>query len=136
MAEAGVGMVEQPLPAGNDDALRSCSRAVPIGADESCHGDVDLEGLAGKYDVINIKLDKAGGLTAGLATADRAAALGFDIMVGCMLGTSLAMAPATIVAARASHVDLDGPLWLASDRDHPIRYQSGRMGPIEPGLWG
>ena len=136
MAKADVRMVEQPLPAGSDEALRSCSRDVAIGADESCHGDADLEGLVGKYDVINIKLDKAGGLTAALAMADRATALGFDLMVGCMLGTSLAMAPATIVAASARHVDLDGPLWLADDRAHPIRYQAGKISAFDVELWG
>lgn len=136
MHRAGVSMVEQPLPAGDDDVLSSVSSPVPIGADESCHTSADLERLVGKYNVINIKLDKAGGLTEALKMADKAKSLGFDLMVGCMLGTSLAMAPATIVAARASYVDLDGPLWLAGDRDAPIAFDAGRIAEFAPALWG
>ena len=136
MNQANVSMVEQPLPVGDDDVLNSISSPVPIGADESCHTSADLEHLIGKYNVVNIKLDKAGGLTEALRMAANAKALGFDLMVGCMLGTSLAMAPATIVAGQASYVDLDGPLWLACDRDAPIRFDAGQMSPFTSALWG
>ena len=136
MHQAGVSMVEQPLPAGDDEVLKSTSSPVPIGADESCHTSADLQRLIGKYNVVNIKLDKAGGLTEALRMAATAKHLGFDLMVGCMLGTSLAMAPATIVAGQASYVDLDGPLWLAGDRAAPIDFDAGRMSAFSSKLWG
>ncbi|MGI9524618.1 MAG: N-acetyl-D-Glu racemase DgcA [Hyphomicrobiaceae bacterium] len=136
MADADVRMIEQPLPAAEDGILASVARPVPIGADESCHTRQNLPELREKYEVINIKLDKSGGLTEALALASEARALGFDLMVGCMLGTSLAMAPATLVAPQASYVDLDGPLWLASDRANGLAYDSGHIGPVFPELWG
>ena len=137
LAELGVELVEQPLPAGADAALADLERAVPVAADESCHTRADLPALAGRYDVVNIKLDKTGGLTEALALRDAASAAGFGIMVGCMLGTSLAMAPALIVARGARFVDLDGPLLLARDREPGLRYHpDGRVAPPSPDLWG
>ncbi|MCB2102213.1 MAG: L-Ala-D/L-Glu epimerase [Rhodobacterales bacterium] len=136
LAELGVEMIEQPLPAGQDDALDIYDSPIPLCADESGHGVDDLSALAGRYDLINIKLDKTGGLTAALALADAAKAAGLGLMVGCMVGTSLAMAPATLLAPRARYVDLDGPVWLAEDRPHPLRFTAGRMSEPDPGLWG
>jgi L-alanine-DL-glutamate epimerase-like enolase superfamily enzyme len=135
-AEVGVELIEQPLPAGNDDALRQIRRLVPICADESAHDQNGLPDLAGKYDALNIKLDKTGGLSSGLALRRTAETLGLDIMVGCMLATSLSMAPASILAQGAKFVDLDGPLLLARDRDPGIRYEKGLMYPAPPALWG
>jgi L-alanine-DL-glutamate epimerase-like enolase superfamily enzyme len=132
----GVELIEQPLPAGADDALRGLPHPIPICADESCHTREDLDRLAGKYDAVNIKLDKAGGLTEALALTDAAAARGFIIMVGCMIGSSLAMAPAILVAQRAQVVDLDGPLLLAADRVPGLRYDGSTIYPPEPALWG
>lgn len=136
MAELGVALVEQPLPAADDAALARIERAVPVCADESCHDRVSLERLAGRYDYINIKLDKTGGLTEALALVDEAERRGFGIMVGCMLSSSLAMAPAMMVAARASFVDLDGPLLLARDREPGIRYEGSIMRTPPSELWG
>jgi L-alanine-DL-glutamate epimerase-like enolase superfamily enzyme len=135
-AEAGVTLVEQPLPAGWDDMLGRVRRPVKVCADESAHDRKSLEGLRGRYDAVNIKLDKAGGLTEALAMADAAKALGFDIMVGSMVATSLAMAPATLLAPMARFVDLDGPLLLARDRDNGLRYDGSLVHPPEPSLWG
>ena len=137
LAGLGVELVEQPLPAGGDAALADIERAVPIAADESCHTRADLPALAGRYDVVNVKLDKTGGLTEALALRDAAAAAGFGIMVGCMLATSLAMAPALLVAQGARFVDLDGPLLLARDREPSLDYHpDGRVAPPSPALWG
>ena len=137
LADLGVELVEQPLPAGADAALADIERAVPVAADESCHTRADLPGLAGRYDVVNIKLDKTGGLTEALALRDAASAAGFGIMVGCMLATSLAMAPALLVAQGARFVDLDGPLLLARDREPGLDYHpDGRVDPPSPTLWG
>jgi L-Ala-D/L-Glu epimerase len=135
-AEVGVELVEQPLPARRDDALRDLRRAVPVCADESAHNESSLPDLQGKYDLINIKLDKTGGLTRALALREAAEGSGLGIMVGCMLATSLSMAPAFVLAQGAKFVDLDGPLLLARDRDPPIRYQNGLMFPPEAALWG
>jgi L-alanine-DL-glutamate epimerase-like enolase superfamily enzyme len=135
-AEAGVELVEQPLPASADEALRHIKRAVPVCADESAHDVDSLAGLAGKYDAINIKLDKTGGLHGALLLADAARGAGLGIMVGCMLGTSLAMAPAFLVAQKAQYVDLDGPLLLAKDRQPGIRYDGSLMHPPPRDLWG
>lgn len=135
-ARCGAVLVEQPLPAGKDEALRTIARTVPVCADESLHTVGDLEKLVGLYDAINIKLDKAGGLTAALALRDRARALGFGVMVGCMVGSSLAMAPAVLLAQGADFVDLDGPLLLARDRGTPLRYEGSLVHPPEPVLWG
>ena len=136
LAEFGVELIEQPLPAGADDALARVPHPIPICADESCHTAADLDRLAGKYEAVNIKLDKTGGLTEALALAEAAAARGFGIMVGCMIGTSLAMAPAMLVAQRAQVVDLDAPLLLASDRNPGLRYDGSTVYPPEPALWG
>ncbi|MCA3507086.1 MAG: dipeptide epimerase [Rhodobacter sp.] len=132
----GVAMVEQPLPAGADDLLAEIARPLPVCADESCHDRASLAGLAGKYDMVNIKLDKTGGLTEALALKTAALAQGYGLMVGCMIGSSLAMAPATLLAQGAVFTDLDGPLLLAEDRDHPLRFDQAGIHPPEPGLWG
>ncbi|MEM8788341.1 MAG: N-acetyl-D-Glu racemase DgcA [Pseudomonadota bacterium] len=136
LADLGVEMVEQPFAAGQDDALADLDRPVPVCADESCHDRASLPGMAGKYDMINIKLDKTGGLTEALALRDAAQAAGLSVMVGCMLASSLAMAPAVLVAQGAAVVDLDGPLLLAEDRAPAIRYDGSRMEPAAPELWG
>ena len=137
LAGLGVELVEQPLPAGADGALAEIERAVPVAADESCHTRADLPALAGRYDVVNVKLDKTGGLTEALALRNAASAAGFGIMVGCMLATSLAMAPALLVARGARFVDLDGPLLLARDREPGLAYHpDGRVDPPSPALWG
>ncbi|MDX3925398.1 MAG: dipeptide epimerase [Shinella sp.] len=135
-AEAGIALIEQPLPAGKDDALRSISRSVPVCADESVHLAADLAGLADRYDAINIKLDKAGGLTEALRLRETARALGMKIMVGCMVGTSLGMAPAVLLAQGADFVDLDGPLLLARDRAPGLRYDGSLVYPPDSDLWG
>ena len=136
LARLGVAMVEQPLPAGADEALSEIGRPVPVCADESCHDRASLAGLAGRYDLVNVKLDKAGGLTEALALRDAARAKGFGVMVGCMVGSSLAMAPAVLVAQGAAFVDLDGPLLLARDREPPLRYDEAGVHPPEAALWG
>jgi len=135
-AEAGVTLVEQPLPAADDAALASIARTIPVCADESVHDRASLRSLVGRYEAVNIKLDKTGGLTEALAMAAEAERLGFSIMVGCMVATSLSMAPATLVAQRARVVDLDGPLLLARDREHGLRYESSLVYPPTPALWG
>lgn len=135
-ADAGVTLVEQPLPAGQDAALARIKRPVAVCADESVHDRASLEGLRGRYDAINIKLDKTGGLMEALAMADEARALGFEIMIGCMVATSLSMAPAMLIAQGARFVDLDGPLLLARDRDHGLRYEGSLVYPPEAALWG
>jgi L-alanine-DL-glutamate epimerase-like enolase superfamily enzyme len=135
-AELGVALVEQPLPVGKDAILGRIDRPVPVCADESVHTAQDLEQLAGIYDAINIKLDKAGGLTAALHLRDRARELGFSIMVGCMVGTSLAMAPAVLLGQGAEFVDLDGPLLLARDRAPGLTYRGSVVYPPEASLWG
>lgn len=132
----GVTMVEQPLPAANDDALAGIERPLPVCADESCHTTASLPALKGKYDMVNIKLDKTGGLTEALALRDAAREAGFGIMVGCMMGSSLAMAPAQIVAQGAEVVDLDPPLLLEQDRDVPLFYDEAGVHPPERELWG
>ena len=135
-AALGVEMVEQPLPAAEDAALEDRRLALPLCADESCHTRADLPRLKGRYPMINIKLDKAGGLTEALALAAEAKAMGFRIMVGSMVGTSLAMAPAALLAGLAAYVDLDGPLLLARDRSPGLGYDGAVMTPPEPALWG
>jgi L-alanine-DL-glutamate epimerase-like enolase superfamily enzyme len=135
-AQAGVTLIEQPLPQGRDAALRQIRRPIPVCADESVHDRASLDAISGKYDAINVKLDKAGGLTEALALAAEAERRGLDIMVGCMVATSLAMAPAMLVAQRARVADLDGPLLLAEDRPHGLRYDGSVVYPAEPILWG
>jgi L-Ala-D/L-Glu epimerase / N-acetyl-D-glutamate racemase len=135
-AAAGVTLIEQPLPDGHDDVLSAFRHPVPICADESVHTRNSLAALKGKYDAVNIKLDKTGGLTEALAAAEEAARLGLAVMVGCMVATSLAMAPAMLVAQRARIVDLDGALLLARDRLYPLRYEGSRVHPPSRALWG
>lgn len=132
----GVELVEQPLPASQDDALLGMDRPLPVCADESCHDRNSLAGLKGKYDVVNIKLDKTGGLTEALKLRDAALSEGYKVMVGCMVGSSLAMAPATLVAQGALVTDLDGPLLLSEDRTEPLKFDSAGVHPPEPALWG
>ena len=132
----GVELVEQPLPAAEDDALLGLERILPICADESCHDSSSLADMQGKYDFANIKLDKTGGLTEALALRDAARASGFGVMVGCMVGSSLAMAPATLVAQGAAFTDLDGPLLLAEDRDQPLKFDAAGVHPPVAALWG
>jgi L-alanine-DL-glutamate epimerase-like enolase superfamily enzyme len=135
-AEAGVTLVEQPLPAGQDQMLARIRRPLAVCADESVHDLKSLDGLRERYDAVNIKLDKTGGLTEALAMADAAHALGFEIMIGCMVATSLAMAPAMLLAPVARFVDLDGPLLLARDRDGGLRYDGSMVYPPDAALWG
>ncbi len=132
----GVEMVEQPLPAGADDMLGEIARPLPVCADEACHDRASLPALAGKYDMVNIKLDKTGGLTEALALKTAAEAAGYRIMVGCMVGSSLAMAPAVLVAQGVEIVDLDGPLLLAEDRAAPLIYDADGVHPPDAALWG
>lgn len=137
MARLRVELVEQPLPAGEDGALRGMERLVPICADESCHTRADLARLVGLYDHVNIKLDKAGGLTEALLLERAARSAGFGIMIGGMVGTSLGMAPAVLLTPRADFVDLDGPLLLDADREHPLHYGAGNLLHLpSPALWG
>ena len=135
-AEAGVTLVEQPLPSGKDEALARIKRPLAVCADESVHDRSSLAPLRERYDAVNIKLDKTGGLTEALAMADAARALGFEIMIGCMVATSLSMAPAMLVTPHARFVDLDGPLLLARDRDHGLRYDGSLVYPPDASLWG
>ena len=136
LARLGVALVEQPLPAANDAALAGVERPLAVCADESCHALDSLPQLQYKYDAINIKLDKTGGLTEALRLKRQAAAEGFRIMIGCMLGTSLAMAPAFLLTDGVDFIDLDGPLLLAKDREMPIRYEGSLMFPAAAALWG
>ncbi len=136
LADLGVELIEQPLPADADAALADLPHPIAVCADEACHTAADLDRLAGKYDAVNIKLDKTGGLTEALLLAEAAKARGFAIMVGCMIGTSLAMAPAFLVAQQASVVDLDAPLLLAGDRARGMRYDGSTLYPPDPLLWG
>jgi L-alanine-DL-glutamate epimerase-like enolase superfamily enzyme len=136
LVQMGVALVEQPLPAGADDMLAEIARPLPVCADESCHDRHSLPGLKGKYDVVNIKLDKTGGLTEALALKTEAQALGYSLMVGCMVGSSLAMAPATLLAQGAAYTDLDGPLLLAEDRENPLRFDQAGVHPPARELWG
>lgn len=136
LVRLGVALVEQPLPAGEDEALIGMARPVPVCADESCHDRSSLPELKGKYDVVNIKLDKTGGLTEALALRAAAVAQGYDVMVGCMVGSSLAMAPAVLVAQGMPYVDLDGPLLLAEDRSEPLKFDAAGVHPPTAALWG
>ncbi|CAM5623007.1 L-Ala-D/L-Glu epimerase [Mycolicibacterium aubagnense] len=135
-AALGVALIEQPLPAGRDGKLRHISRPIPICADESVHATKDIDTLVGLYDAVNIKLDKAGGLTEAIKLRDRARKAGLGVMVGCMVGTSLAMAPAVLLAQGADYVDLDGPLLLARDREPGLVYQGSLVSPPDAALWG
>ena len=136
LARLGVAMIEQPLRAGADEGLAGLGYPIPLCADESFHDRASLAALAGRYDLVNIKLDKTGGLTEAIAVARAAQALGFRLMVGCMVATSLAMAPAALLAPLAEVTDLDGPLMLARDRDPGLRYRGGTLEPPDAALWG
>jgi len=135
-AQAGVTLVEQPLPADADDVLAHIARPLPVCADESVHARASLPGLVGKYDAVNIKLDKTGGLSEALAMVKDAERLGFALMAGCMVATSLAIAPAILIGQRARVVDLDGALLLARDRPDGLRYEESLVHPATPALWG
>ncbi len=136
LAELKVSLIEQPLPVEADSVLAELEHPVPVCADESCHTSADLDRLQGLYEYINIKLDKTGGLTEALVLREQALARGFGIMVGCMVSTSLAMAPASLVAQGAAYVDLDGPLLLAQDRQPGLVYDVSRVDPPSSALWG
>lgn len=135
-ASLNISLIEQPLPAGKDDILSRMERLVPICADESVHSTADLVSLRDRYDAVNIKLDKTGGLTEALVMKAQAKRLGFQIMVGCMVGTSLAMAPAVLLAQDTDYADLDGPLLLARDRPGGLRYEGSLVYPPATDLWG
>ena len=136
LVRLGVEMVEQPLPQGADDMLAEIARPLPVCADESAHDAASLPGLLGKYDVVNLKLDKTGGLTEALRAREEARRLGLKVMVGCMISTSLSMAPAILVAQGADWSDLDGPADMAQDRAHPVVYDDRHIHPALPQLWG
>lgn len=132
----GVEMVEQPLPQGADDMLSEIARPLPVCADESAHDASGLAALRGRYDAVNLKLDKTGGLTEAIRARDEAQRLGFRLMVGCMVSSSLSMAPAVLLAQGAEWADLDGPVDLAQDRAHPVTYDDRCIHPATPELWG
>lgn len=136
IARLRVALVEQPLPAGEDAALEGLSYPVPICADETVHTRADLARVAGRYGMVNIKLDKAGGLTEAVAMLRAARGMGLQVMVGCMVASSLAIAPALLLAVEADFVDLDGPWWIAGDRPGGCRFEAGRLHPPAPGFWG
>lgn len=136
LARLGVALIEQPLPAAQDALLAEFEHPVPFCADESCHTAADLAELAARYECVNLKLDKTGGFSEGLRLAAEARACGLDLMVGCMIATSLAMAPAVLLAQQALFVDLDGPLLLQKDREHGLRYEGSLLHPPHPQLWG
>jgi len=136
LATERISLIEQPLPCGADGALLRYKSPVPLCADESCQTAKDLAHLEGRYEYINIKLDKAGGLTAALELANQAEVMGFGLMIGCMLGTSLAMAPAMVISPRCRFVDVDGPLLLGRDREFGLSFDSGTVSPPTRNLWG
>jgi L-alanine-DL-glutamate epimerase-like enolase superfamily enzyme len=132
----GVELIEQPFPADADKVLETLDHPIPICADESCHTSTDLGRLTKRYEMVNVKLDKTGGLTEALRLSERARESGFKLLIGCMVCTSLSIAPARLLASGADYVDLDGPLLLARDRDHSLAYQHGKIGIPSRGLWG
>jgi len=136
LKDNGVVMLEQPLPASKDEALRGYNAPLPLGGDESCHTSADLQRLKGLYDVVNIKLDKTGGITEAHKLMTQAKEMGFDIMVGCMIGTSLSMAAGMFIATEAKYVDLDAPTMLKTDRDHALTIIDGQMSALDQRLYG
>ena len=132
----GVELIEQPFPANADELLEQLDHPVPVCADESCHTSADVSRLKNRYEVINVKLDKTGGLTEALLLCQRAREMGFKLLIGCMVGTSLGMAPARLLASTADYTDLDGPLLLSRDRDHGLSYSKGRISLPARELWG
>jgi len=136
LKQLGVELIEQPFPTKTDEVLEILDHPIPVCADESCHTTADLPRLRNRYEVINVKLDKTGGLTEALRLCERARDSGFKLLIGCMVCTSLGIAPARVLATFANWIDLDGPLLLARDRDHPVAYADGRIGIPPRGLWG
>jgi len=136
LVELGVELIEQPFPAAEDDILETLDHPIPVCADESCHTTADLPRLVNRYDAINVKLDKTGGLTEALLLTERARERGFKILIGCMVCTSLGIAPARLLARATDHADLDGPLLLAGDRHHGLSYEGGAIGLPSRELWG
>ena len=136
LKQLGVELIEQPFPANADEVLETLNHPIPVCADESCHTTGDLPRLTNRYEVVNVKLDKAGGLTQALHLCERARDSGFKLLVGCMVCTSLGIAPARLLPSFANWIDLDGPLLLARDRDHPVPYTNGRIGIPPRDLWG
>src|SRR5438876_3395175 len=136
LRQFGVELIEQPFAADADEVLETLDHSIPVCADESCHTSADLPRLTNRYEMINVKLDKTGGLTEALPLCARARESGFKILIGCMVGTSLSMAPARVLASTADYVDLDGPLLLARDRDHGLTYENNRIGLPSRQLWG
>jgi L-alanine-DL-glutamate epimerase-like enolase superfamily enzyme len=136
LKQLGVELIEQPFPADADEILQTLDHPIPVCADESCHTTADLPRLKDCYEAINIKLDKTGGLTEALDLYQRGRENNFKILVGCMVCTSLSIAPARVLASNADWVDLDGPLLLACDRDHGVSYSNGKIGMPTPELWG
>ena len=134
--ELGVELIEQPFPANADEVLENLDHPIPVCADESCHTTADLRRLTNRYDTINVKLDKTGGLTEALRLCDRARDSGFKLLIGCMVCTSLGIAPARLLASNADWVDLDGPLLLGRDRQHALAYTNGRLALPSAQLWG
>lgn len=136
LKQLGVELIEQPFPANDDEVLEVLDHPIPVCGDESCHTTSDLSRLTNRYEVINVKLDKTGGLTEALRLCERARDSGFKLLIGCMVCTSLGIAPARLLASFANWIDLDGPLLLARDRDHPVPYANGRIGIPPRDLWG
>jgi L-alanine-DL-glutamate epimerase-like enolase superfamily enzyme len=136
LKQLGVELIEQPFPASADDVLENLDHPIPICADESCHTTADLPQLKNRYEMINVKLDKTGGLTEALHLCERARESGFKLLIGCMACTSLGIAPARLLASAADYVDLDGPLLLARDREHPLPYENSKIGSPPRQLWG
>lgn len=136
LKQAGVELIEQPFPANADNVLETLDHPIPVCADESCHTTADLPRLTKRYEVVNVKLDKTGGLSEALRLCSQAREKGFKLLIGCMVCTSLGIAPARLLASMAEWVDLDGPLLLAEDRDHPVRYATGRISVPSQELWG
>jgi L-alanine-DL-glutamate epimerase-like enolase superfamily enzyme len=136
LKELGVELIEQPYPAGAEDLLQTLDHPIPICADESCHTTADLPRMKNRYEVINVKLDKTGGLTEALQLCQRARENGFKVLIGCMVCTSLSIAPARLLASNANWLDLDGPLLLPRDRDHGLAYRNGNIGLPVRGFWG
>jgi L-alanine-DL-glutamate epimerase-like enolase superfamily enzyme len=136
LKELRVELIEQPFPAAADEVLESLDHPIPVCADESCHTSADLPRLMNRYEAVNVKLDKTGGLTEALRLCENARQSGFKLLIGCMMCTSLGIAPARVLASTADYVDLDGPLLLATDREHPVPYENGTIGIPPRGLWG
>ena len=136
LSELGVELIEQPFPAANDDVLQTLDHPIPVCADESCHTSADLPRLMNRFEAVNVKLDKTGGLTEALRLCDCARESGFKLLIGCMVCTSLGIAPARLLASGAEWIDLDGPLLLAHDRRHGLAYENGRIGLFSRQLWG